>query len=220
MRSVTRKARPDPTPDTTSTTDLVVSALEKLLNQGESFTALSIEQIAKNAGIARATFYLHFRNKGELVGQLMKRVGKEMRNAAKDSVADRTYPVREDFLQFMKNAIDVKYRHRAAIRAIVETASYDPDVAQVYQAFMEQMVGDTRQFIAKLQATGRAHPDVSLELADVLTWAAERCCNQLLKDGDSLATRHKLAQSLTHVVWNSIAAPAVGETKKATSNRL
>jgi AcrR family transcriptional regulator len=209
MRSVTRKTKSNDTQGTASTADLVVSTLEQLLMQGESFTALSIDQISKKSGIARATFYLHFRNKGELVGQLMKRVGKEMRKAAKDSMAERKDLVRGDFLQFMKNAINVKYQHRAAIRAIIETASYDPDVAQVYQTFMDQMIGDTSQFIARLQATGLAHPDVSPDLAEVLTWAAERCCNQMLKDGDSLASRHRLAETLTHVVWSAIAAPGV-----------
>jgi len=207
MRSVTRKARSTEAQGTPGTADLVISTLEQLLAQGESFTALSIDQIAKKSGIARATFYLHFRNKGELVGQLMKQVGKEMRKAAKDSMADRQNLVRNDFLQFMKNAIDVKYKHRAAIRAIIETASYDPGVAQVYQAFMEQMIGDTSQFIARLQATGGAHPDVTPELAEVLTWAAERCCNQMLKDGDTVADRRRLAETLTHVVWSAIAAP-------------
>ena len=207
MRSVTRKIRSNEADAGQSTADQVISTLEQLLAEGESFTLLSIDQLAKKSGIARATFYLHFRNKGELIGLLMQRVGKEMRNAARDSMSGLEQFGRADFLQFMKNAIDVQYRHRAAIRAVVETSSYDPAVAQIYQSFMDQMIADTRHFIVRLQAAGQAHPGAGPELAEVLTWAAERCCTQMLKNDDSQASRHHLAGLLTHVVWCAIAAP-------------
>jgi len=210
MRSVTRKIRNSDAEGAISTADHVVNTLEQLLVEGESFTSLSIDQLAKKAGIARATFYLHFRNKGELVGLLMQRVGKEMRLAARESMAGLQQFGRADFLQFMKNAIDVQYRHRAAIRAVVETSFYDPAVAQIYQTFMDQMIADTRHFIVRLQAAGQAHPEAGPELAEVLTWAAERCCNQMLKNNDSEANRHQLAAMLTHVVWNSIASDKLG----------
>jgi AcrR family transcriptional regulator len=206
MRSVTRKIRKSDTEGGLTTAEHVINTLEQLLIDGESFTSLSIDHLAKKAGIARATFYLHFRNKGELVGLLMKRVGKEMRIAARDSMADLDQFGRADFLKFMEHAIEVQYRHRAAIRAVIETSFYDPAVAKIYQSFMSQMIGDTRHFIVRLQAAGQAHPDAGPELAEVLTWAAERCCNQMLKNNDSEANRHHLASLLTHVVWNSIAA--------------
>ncbi len=206
MRSVTRKT---PVHDSNSkTADLVVTTLEHLLTEGENFTSLSIEQLAKKSGIARATFYLHFRNKGELVGHLMKRVGREMRSAAKASMAELAQPERKDFLRFMQQAIEVNYQHRAAIRAVLETISYDPAVAHIYAEFMQQMIGDTRHFIARLQASGRARTDIAPDMAEVLTWMAERCCHQMLSNGNSAAERGHLAEMLTHVVWSAIAAPA------------
>ena len=208
MRSVTRRSRSASPEDTSRTVEQVVYAFERLLASGESFTTLSVDQLAKEAGIARATFYLHFRNKGELVCYVIKEVEKQVRAAAKNSLARFEHISREDFLEFMRNGVDVFSHYRAAIRAMVETSAYDQNVAQAYASFMHNLITDTRRIIVKLQANGSAHPDVSEEIADIVTWATERSCAQMLKDDDTEERRQKLAEMLTHVVWSAIAAPA------------
>ncbi len=210
MRSVTRRSRATLPEIQSGAIDSLVSAFERLLAQGESFTTLSVEQLATEAGIARATFYLHFRNKGELVRHLMASVEKEIRQAARVSLSDIDNFGRSDFLRFMRAAVDIHHRHRAAIRAMVEVSSYDPEVAQVYQSFMEHIASDTRRVIEKLKVNKRHHPAVTTEIADILSWAAERSCSQMLPDNASEKRRQELAELLTHVVWSSIAAPEGG----------
>jgi len=92
MRSVTR--RPRGRPDGTTVSSLL-EALERMLEQGRSFTTVSVDELAREAGISRATFYLHFRNKGDVVRRLMEEVEKEVAAAAgvSRSVAMKRCPV-------------------------------------------------------------------------------------------------------------------------------
>jgi AcrR family transcriptional regulator len=49
----------------------LLEAMERLLSQGQSFSALTVETLASEAGIARATFYLRFKDKSALVASLL-----------------------------------------------------------------------------------------------------------------------------------------------------
>lgn len=215
MRSVTRRSRKAEIGAATDTVECVVGAFERLLSQGESFTTVSVEKLAKEAGIARATYYLHFHNKGDLVRHVMKNVVKELRTAAKKSLVGIDYFGRSEFHKFMSEAVEIHYRHRAAIRAMVEVSAYDPEVSQIYQDFMASMAGDTRRVIEQLRASGRHHPAVSPEIAEILSWASERSCSQMLGDDAPPSRRQELANLLTHVVWCAIATP---ETKRKAAS--
>ena len=48
----------------------LLSALERMLRRGESFTELSVRQLIEEAGVSRATFYAHFQDKAQLIIQL------------------------------------------------------------------------------------------------------------------------------------------------------
>ena len=207
MRSVTRRVRSSGNDTQAGVVYSLVSAFERLLSEGRSFTEVSVDQLSKEAGIARATFYLYFRNKGELVRHLMGQVEKEVRLAATRSMADLERFGRAEFLAFMRSVVEINDRHRAAIRAMVETSAYDAEVATVYQIFMAHTMRDTRRIIAKLEGAGRAHPSVTPEVADALSWAVERSCAQMLKDGDTAERKQQIAELLTHIVWSAIAAP-------------
>jgi len=205
MRSVTRRSRQDEAPP--DSVDKLVATFENLLIGGESFTTISVEQLAAEAGLARATFYLHFRNKGELVSHVMRNVLKELRHAAALSLSNTEHFGRAELQAFMREAVEVNFRHRAAIRTMVELSSYDRDLAREYAIFMDTQVADIRIVIEKLRSTGRHHRAASSGVADILAWAAERSCTKLLKDRDPKAKRQEFADRLTHVVWSAIASP-------------
>ena len=207
MRSVTRRSRATEDESQPAAVDKLVEAFERLLSQGESFTTISVEQLSREAGIVRATFYLHFRNKGELVQHLMKTVERELRAAAAQSLSKIDHFGRAEFKVFIRRAFDIHFLHRAASRAMVEVSAYDSDVSRVYQEFMARQDSDTRIVIEKLRAQGRAHPAATPDLAEILAWAAERSITQMLKDDDLGSRRHELADMLTHMVWSSIALP-------------
>ena len=58
--------------------EAVRAAVERLTADGTSFTDLRVEHIAKEAGIARSTFYLRFRDKTTLLCTLAGAVGEDV----------------------------------------------------------------------------------------------------------------------------------------------
>ena len=207
MPSVTRRRQTEGEETQAGAVDKLVDAFERLLAQGESFTTISIERLAQEAGLGRATFYLHFRNKGELVNHLMKNVAKELRAAAVKTLHKTGNFGRAEFREFLRNAVEIHHRHRSAIRAMVEISAYDAKVETIYREFWHAQVADTRVVMERLKAAGKAHPDAVPETADLVTWTAERCCSQMLHDSDAPERREQFTDMLTHVVWSAIARP-------------
>jgi AcrR family transcriptional regulator len=101
----------------------VLLATERLLGQGIRFTELGVQRIAAEAGVARSTFYVHFRDKTDLLVRLtgpmlhdaFEIVGTWEIDGGPDGLADTLLAV----IRF--------YRERAAVlSAINEVAGYDP----------------------------------------------------------------------------------------------
>lgn len=207
MRSVTRRRQKEDSEGSVGAVEKLIEAFERLLAQGESFTTISIERLAQEADLVRATFYLHFRNKGELVDYLMKNVSKELKTAAIHTLRKSEKLGRAEFQDFMREAVELHFRHRSAIRAMAEVAAYDAKVAKTYRSFWQTQAADTRLVFERLRAAGNAHPDAEPEIADLVIWTAERGCAQMLNDTDSIERRHQFADMLTHLAWSAMARP-------------
>jgi AcrR family transcriptional regulator len=205
MRSVTRQRSAAPEEASSATIDRIVEAFERLLSGGESFTTISVEELAREAGIGRATFYLHFRNKGELVSHLMQRFSSELRAAALAALHKKQKFGRAEFRAFMREVVEINFRHHASMRAMVEVAAYDATVAKRFQEFLKSQTADTRLVMAKLKESGHAHPEATPILADILFWTTERTCAQLMTRDATPEKRQQIADALTHVVWSAIA---------------
>ncbi|MGH8079289.1 MAG: TetR/AcrR family transcriptional regulator [Lysobacter sp.] len=183
--------------------DRLQQAMERLLEKGSSFTQVSVEQLAVEAGIARATFYLHFRDKGELVSKLMAGVTQDVVAAAQLPSEDVT---REQLRAVIKKVVKLYLRHYAVMSAIVETAAYDAQVEQLFQKMMDRLCDVNRQMLQRRKQAGRIPADTPNQLADVLTWAFERSCHQLIH-GRSAAQVNGVIDSLTLLLWTSLHAP-------------
>lgn len=207
MPSVTRRVRAQTSKTHSEVEQALVGSMERLLETGRSFTAVSVEDLAREAGISRAYFYIHFRDKGELVQRLMKHVTFELIQAAGLWFKSPETANRGDLERAIRGIVEVYSRHRAAVLAIVETSAYDPDVAAGFREMMNFLVDQSRQATKRALQSGKGHPLLLPEVADVLTWMIERCCNQLLVGKDSIE-HEKIVQAMIHVAWSSIHPPA------------
>ena len=48
----------------------LLDATERLMRDGASFTELSVDRLSTEAGISRASFYIYFEDKGQLLRRL------------------------------------------------------------------------------------------------------------------------------------------------------
>jgi AcrR family transcriptional regulator len=182
--------------------DALLRATIHLLENGAAFADLGIEQIVKQAGLSRPTFYTYFRDKRELVltlGQILQ-----------DDLATVTGPwfAGEDITtrQTITAVLDVFTRHRGALRAITEAATYDPEVGDFWRRFHDGFVPE----VSKRVTAGdpALPPEAVTARAYALVYMTERTLVEQLSR--RLTTDEALVDQLAWI-W----AEAVGETTAA-----
>lgn len=207
MASVTRRARTGNDADISlNMEERLQLALERLLARGLTITAISIDALAREAGIARATFYLHFRDKGELIARLIARVEDEVVGAGGLWFVHAEDARFEDLRAAMARFFETYMRHHAILAAAAETAPYDSQVATLHKRMLERFVGESAQAVKRIVASGRAHPGLPTMVAEVLSWSVNHTYVQYGLRLDD-AEREAFIDSWTHVVWHTIFAP-------------
>lgn len=206
MASVTRRARAANDAEIApSMEERLQLALERLLARGLTITAISVDALAREAGIARATFYLHFRDKGELVARLIARVEDEVVGAGGLWFVHAEDARFEDLRAAMARFFDTYMKHHAILAAAAETAPYDQQVAALHKRMLERFVGESSQAVQRIAASGRAHATLPSMVAEVLSWSVNHTYVQY---GKALhqAEREAFIDTWTHVVWHTIFA--------------
>ncbi len=181
----------------------LLDALERMLQKGESFTSVSVERLSREAGISRATFYLYFRDKSDLIRRLMNRIEDEVVAAGGMWFLRAEDAGYEDLRGALRRFLDVYRKHRAILQAAAETAAYDDGVDEVYQHMIGRFREESRNAVNRIIAHRRAHAEMPQMLPDVLSWSVDYC---YVKFGASMSDdeAEKLIDALTHTVWCAI----------------
>ena len=155
----------------------VLAALERLLGEGAAFADLSVDRIAREAGISRTAFYFYFRDKREL----LMRVTEETTNqlyAEAESWWGGEGDGAERLSEALRAVIAVYREHGVLLRAVVEASTYDPEVATFWRAVVARFVDATRGRIEAEQRAGRAVGLDPAAIAFSLAWMTERTVYQ------------------------------------------
>jgi TetR/AcrR family transcriptional regulator, ethionamide resistance regulator len=203
MSSVTRTARTSRQDRREAMERRVLDATEHLIREGASFTEISVERLAAQAGISRSTFYVHFQDKGELARKLAATVLTELREVSGRWWQAAEHADRADLTDAVAAIVDVYRQHAAAFTAVTETATYDPAVAEELRARVQQIIEATRAAIERGQAAGVMRDVVPAETAAVLTWMVERAGYQLVRGGEP-ARDPTIVEVLTDVIWATL----------------
>jgi AcrR family transcriptional regulator len=182
----------------------LLDATERLMGEGASFTELSVDRLATEAGISRASFYIYFEDKGHLLRRLAGQVFGDLASGAERwwSVAHRHDP--DDVRAAMAAIIASYRRHQPLLIALSEMAGYDPQVAATYRELLTAISGRVAQIIEAGQADGsirRALPATAT--ASALTWMVERACQQNLPAREA-DYESELATALTEIIWGAL----------------
>jgi AcrR family transcriptional regulator len=185
MHVQTLSRRPEvPTEKRQAIEAAVQQAMEELLAEGATYATLSVERIAKRAGISRTAFYFYFADKRELLMRLGSKLSDELYHEA-----DAWWSGAGDGPQQLTAAlgkIAALYRaHGPLVRAIVEVAAYDDVVGPFWRTLVERFVSASAQRIASEIDAGRTDATLNPEAtAFALVWMAERVLYQMLaQDG-------------------------------------
>ena len=165
----------------------VLAATSELLGEGVSYADLNIERIATRAGISRTAFYFYFRDKRELLLRLTEDVTDELYRQGDIWFSGAGEPTAEVAEALQK--IGALYReHGAVLRAIVQAAATDDEVAVFWHAILDRFVDATARRIDELRSDGgTVVAEDARATAFALCWMIERAFNQQLVLGEPIA---------------------------------
>jgi AcrR family transcriptional regulator len=176
---------PPTTPKRAAVQADVLRATEQLLAEGTSWSDLGVEKIATTAGISRTAFYFYFRDKRDLLMQLAGDVSDLLYQQADIWWHGEGDP-EEDIREALGNIAALYREHGTLLRAIVELATYDAEVAAFWRSLLDRYVAATQRRIEAEQAAGNAPAMPARAVAFALTWMAERTIYQEFVQDETL----------------------------------
>jgi AcrR family transcriptional regulator len=207
MPSVTRKAQNSRAARRDELRDQLLEVVERLIDEGESFTEISVERIVAEADISRTTFYVYFADKGDMLSAWFADIAAEVAAGSSGWWEMGAQSTREDLRGAIESAVNAYRPHIALMAASFHAAAYDATVHELTDAFMESNVASLCEHVIAGQKAGFVDP--SLPAADVavwLLWMAERGFHAIMRDVDDAELQRQI-DAYTAIVWNTLYAP-------------
>lgn len=200
MPSVTRRRPPDPARHALVEAQ-ILAATERLLAQGTSFTDLGVQRIATEAGVARSTFYTHFRDKSEL----LMRLANTMRTTAFDVAGEWNPTAGAPGLAEVFGEIVRIYREYAPVlTALNEVSSYDPTVREFWAAALNRFVENTVRLLTADQESGDVPADLDVRhAARIIVLGGDRAISEhVAETGPDTSGDAAFARELALIWWH------------------
>lgn len=207
MPSVTRKSQSARTDRRDEARGRLLEVVERLLDEGENFTELSVERLVQSAGMSRSTFYVYFEDKGDLLRAWFAEITEEIADSAQGWWQLDGSSTREDLRAVLEHLVQTYRPHTTLMAATYDAAAYDASVRDLVEGMMSSNIAGLRKHIRSGQKGGwvdQALPGP--ETAAWLTWMAERGFHQLVR-GATDAQYERLVEAYTAIVWNTLYAP-------------
>jgi AcrR family transcriptional regulator len=207
MPSVTRTSKGNRAQRRDDARARLLRVVEQMLDEGESFTELSVERLVQAAGMSRSTFYVYFEDKGDLLRAWFSEINEETVIAAAPWWQIDGSATRSD-VRAVLSAIVKTYRpHTTLMAATYDAAAYDASVRELVEGMMSTNTASLRKHIRAGQKAGFVDPQLpAAQTAAWLTWMAERGLHQMVR-GAGGAELETLIDAYTGIVWNTLYAP-------------
>jgi AcrR family transcriptional regulator len=179
----------------------ILATAERLLGE-RALRDISIDDLAKGAGISRPTFYFYFRSKDAVLLALLDRVVHEA-DAAATVVSDSELAT--DPPRFWREVISAFYRtfrdHRPVTLAAAEARCTSDEVRELWSSVMATWTDRAAAAIESERARGAAPPGLpARDLAIALSTMNERSMHALLA-GDEPALAEPDLVTVLHTIW-------------------
>ncbi|MEY2532533.1 MAG: TetR/AcrR family transcriptional regulator, ethionamide resistance regulator [bacterium] len=163
----------------------MLGATEALLGEGVSYPDLNIERIATRAGISRTAFYFYFRDKREVLMRLAADVAERLYGQA-DIWFSGEGDAPAELRRALGNVARLYGDHGAVLRAIVEGATSDEEIARFWHTVIGRFVDATHRRIESEQRAGHAVAADARATAFALCWMTERAFHEQVVQGEPL----------------------------------
>jgi AcrR family transcriptional regulator len=180
--------------------DRLLAATERLLAEGVTFTELGVQRIVAEAKTARSTFYMHFRDKTELLLRLATAL-REQSFALVSQWQTSEEADSEDLAHLYEMVIALYREHGAVLAAVTEVAAYDPAVQAFWATQLDRFSAATAERLRQDQQKGRLDPRLDpLTAAKVIVRGGDRVITQHIAEDDG-SSDAAVAQELARLQW-------------------
>ena len=176
------------------------------LAERSSFREITVEEIARSAGVSRPAFYTHFDDKEDLLLAALASVANRLYE-----MADRWWhgvgPPAERVRRALEGVVAVYAEEARLLRIAAEVATYDAEVRSLWLDIAERFIEATAEHIRSEQGAGLVPSNLDpRRTAEALYWMAERCCYTYLGRGER--TPEAMVDGLAPV-WTAALYPGV-----------
>jgi TetR/AcrR family transcriptional regulator, ethionamide resistance regulator len=178
----------------------IVETAERLLGE-KSFGEITIDDLAKGAGISRPTFYFYFPSKDALVMTIVERFIADTMGDLTELLADLETDPRGTIRDALKEIFTAFSDRREVVLAAEELRTYDSEAQELWRQIMEGWVSFVAVAIEAERARGAASPGPDpRELAIALLQMNERVMRGVLT-GESPALSEDRVLDVVVEIW-------------------
>jgi AcrR family transcriptional regulator len=182
----------------------ILSTAERLL-QERPLSAISVDDLAKGAGLSRPTFYFYFPSKEAVLLTLLEpmiaRADAEFDGAVRRPPAEPRRVCRN----VIKAFFTAFSSHRAVARAGTEALATSSELRAVWSGFMQKWIDQTAAVITAERKRGAAPETIpAADLATSLNQMNERTMMAALSAETPAVDEDRVVDTLTHIWVTSI----------------
>ena len=151
------------------------AALLRLLDEGISFKDLTVDELARAAGLSRTAFYFYFPGKSQVL-MAVAAEGAEESYEQSDRWWSGEGPPEDLIRTAMEGNTRVYLEHKTLFRTTVEVIHYDEEFNAFYKGQIDRFVDATTEHLNREREAGRLREGIDIEsVTRALCWMAERC---------------------------------------------
>lgn len=182
---------------------LFVEAAKRVFSE-RGYGAATVDDIVKAAGASRATFYLHFSSKADVMAaiyeSLMPATAQYWRNL------DRSLGSRAELRIWLEQAIHWWEEHRDILPALHEAAAVDRDIAARQYAGLRRLTEELTGYFARVQGA-KKQAEARLRLVLLISQLDDFCMRWVVQKTID-ADRTMVLDVLTELWGGTLAVPA------------
>lgn len=182
----------------------ILATAERLLEE-RSLADISVDDLAKGAGISRPTFYFYFKSKEAVLLSLLEpviaRADSEFDGAVMRLPADPRRVWRNGIKAFFTEFAT----HRAVARTATEALATSSELRSLWSGFMQKWIDQTAAMITAERERGAAPDNIpASDLATSLNQMNERTMMAALSAETPAVETERVVDTLTHIWLSSI----------------
>jgi TetR/AcrR family transcriptional regulator, ethionamide resistance regulator len=182
----------------------ILATAERLLAD-KKFADISVDDLAKGAGLSRPTFYFYFASKEAVLLALLDPLIQEADKGFDGAIESLPADPRRAFREGIRIFFTAFGSHSVVARAGTEALASSPDIRAIWSAFMQKWINQTAALIEYERRRGAAPDNIgALDLATSLNLMNERAMTATLVAEDGAVAQDRIVETLAHIWLTSI----------------